>query len=81
ALAQQLDVPPETLRRHLRALQRRGFARPGPDGWTTATPLRTTTTLALPILGLLAALGYVPAAMFNVRRALFSRITRKRKVR
>lgn len=54
---------------------------PGPDGWTSATPFRATTTLALPILGLLAALGYVPAAMFNVRRALFSRVARKRKAK
>ncbi len=53
----------------------------GPDGWTHAAPFRETTTLVLPVLGLLAALGYVPAAMFNVRRALFSRVARKRKGR
>ncbi len=50
---------------------------PDKDGWTEAAPFRETTTLALPILGLLAALGYVPAALFNVRRALFSRVRRK----
>lgn len=52
-----------------------------PDGWTTAAPFRETTTLLLPLLGLLAALGYVPAAWFNVRRALFSRVARKKKGR
>ncbi len=52
---------------------------PGPQGWTEAAPLRATTTLVLPVLGLLAALGYLPAAWFNVRRALFSRVARKRK--
>ncbi|MES2639004.1 MAG: vWA domain-containing protein [Myxococcota bacterium] len=53
----------------------------GPDGWTRAAPFRETTTLLLPLLGLLAALGYVPAAWFNVRRALFSRVARRRKPR
>lgn len=51
----------------------------GPDGWAKASPFRATTTLVLPIVGLLAAVSYLPAAMFNVRRALFSRVSRKRK--
>ena len=52
---------------------------PDKDGWTTAAPFRATTTLVLPILGLVAAMTYIPAALFNVRRALFSRVARKRK--
>ncbi|MDP2312164.1 MAG: vWA domain-containing protein [Pseudomonadota bacterium] len=52
---------------------------PGPDGWARAAPFRETTTVLLPLLGLIAALGYVPAAWFNVRRALFSRVARRRK--
>lgn len=54
---------------------------PNADGWTRAAPFRETTTLLLPLLGLLAALGYVPAAWFNVRRALFSRVARRKKPR
>jgi hypothetical protein len=54
---------------------------PGPDGWTSAAPFRQTTTLVLPVLGLLASLTYFPAALFNVRRALFSRVARKRRAK
>jgi hypothetical protein len=49
--------------------------------WAHAVPFGVTTTLVLPVLGLLVAMGYVPAAVFNVRRALFSRVARKRRTR
>jgi len=53
----------------------------GPDGWVHASSFRETTTVLLPVLGLLVALGYLPAAWFNVRRALFSRVARRKKGR
>jgi hypothetical protein len=49
----------------------------GDDGWATTPRFARTTTLLFPLLGLMAAAGYVPAALFNVRRALFSRVTRR----
>lgn len=49
------------------------------EGWASASSYLNTTTLVFPILGALAALGYLPAALFNVRRALFSRVARKRR--
>lgn len=60
-----LDAPP-------------GTPIPGdPDGWTLPSPYTRTATLLFPILGALAALGYLPAALFNIRRALFSRVVKK----
>lgn len=47
------------------------------EGWTVPTSYTVTTTLVLPILGALAAIGYLPAALFNVRRALFSRVVKR----
>lgn len=49
------------------------------EGWTLPTPFSRTTTVVFPVLGALAALGYLPAALFNVRRALFSRVATKPK--
>jgi hypothetical protein len=51
------------------------------DGWAHRSTYRQTLTLLLPLLGLFAASGYFPAAWFNVRRALFSRVARKKKKR
>ncbi|MFZ5480780.1 MAG: hypothetical protein ACOZNI_28730 [Myxococcota bacterium] len=59
-----LDAPPAEL---------------GEDGWATTPRFARTTTLVFPVLGLIAAVGYLPAALFNVRRALFSRVTRRAK--
>jgi hypothetical protein len=49
------------------------------DGWAHPSPFRLSFGLVLPILGALATLAYLPAARFNVARALFSRVARKRK--
>lgn len=48
------------------------------EGWAAPAAYTRTTTLVFPVLGMLAAIGYLPAALFNVRRALFSRVARRR---
>ena len=49
------------------------------DGWAHPSPFRLSFGLVLPLLGALATISYLPAARFNVARALFSRVARKRK--
>ncbi len=44
---------------------------PGEDGWPTPAPFRTSLVVVVVILSALIVWNYVPAAMFNVRRALF----------
>lgn len=46
-------------------------------GWAQPVSWWTTTTVALPLIGALLALGYLPAAFVNVKRALRGRLTRK----
>jgi hypothetical protein len=49
------------------------------DGWTQPDRFARTATLLFPALGLIAALGYLPAAWFNVRRAIGGRVGKRRK--
>jgi hypothetical protein len=50
----------------------------GKDGWARQNSLLATSTVILPVLGLLITLAYLPAAVFNVRRAMFSVISRRK---
>ena len=43
------------------------------DGWTTPQSYAHTMVVLTPIIGLLMALGYLGAAVFNTRRALSGR--------
>ena len=45
-------------------------------GWAQPVPWWTTTALLLPVVGALLALGYLPAAIVNVKRALMARFRR-----
>lgn len=47
---------------------------PWRDGWTEPAAYRSTAALVLPLLGLLIALSYLGAVLFNTRRALFGRL-------
>jgi len=49
----------------------------GEGGWTEPQTYRHTLVVLAPVIGLLIALGYLGAALFNTRRALFGR-TRQR---
>lgn len=51
----------------------------GPDGSVAPGSAAATASLVLPVLGALVALHYLPPALFNVRRALFSRVIRARR--
>jgi hypothetical protein len=59
-----LDAPPGTV---------------GPDGRVKPVSFAATAALVMPVLGSLVALHYLPPALFNVRRALFSRVIRARR--
>ena len=52
---------------------------PGPEGWTRAGSFFRTFSLLMPLLAFFAAMAYLPAAMFNVRRAMTSRVTRRKR--
>ena len=54
---------------------------PGADGWPAAAPFRATIVVLVTVLSLVAAWTYLPASVFNVRRALFGIVagTRRRK--
>ncbi len=45
----------------------------GEDGWTKSQSYLHTTVVVMPVLGLLVALSYVGAVVFNTRRVLFGR--------
>ncbi len=49
------------------------------EGWTERDAYARTTTVVFPLLGLLFALSYLPAAWFNVRRALAGRVVTRKK--
>ena len=51
---------------------------PGEDGWMVAGPYRATITVLLPLLGAIISLNYLPAAFFNVRRAIFGLVSAPR---
>lgn len=44
---------------------------PGEEGWPVPSPFRTSLVVVMVILSALIVWNYVPAAIFNVRRALF----------
>ncbi len=52
---------------------------PGDDGWVKPGPFRGTIAAVMPIFAALVALAYLPAAMFNVRRALFGLVAGPRR--
>lgn len=47
--------------------------------WVKAAPFRRTMVFMLPTLGFLVVLGYLPSALFNLKRVFFSRVRRKGK--
>jgi hypothetical protein len=49
------------------------------DGWAFPNHFTRTTTLVFPLLGAITAMTYLPAALFNVRRMLGSRVARRRR--
>lgn len=51
----------------------------GENNWVEPTPFTRTATFVLPVLAIIIALNYLPAAFFNVRRALFSRVARRKR--
>ncbi|MSQ01558.1 MAG: VWA domain-containing protein [Myxococcales bacterium] len=48
----------------------------GADGWPAPAPFRATIVVLVAVLSLVAAWTYLPAAVFNVRRALFGIVAR-----
>jgi hypothetical protein len=46
----------------------------GEDGWTRRAPLGSTAAFLLPLLGVLVALAYLPAALVNAARHLRGRV-------
>lgn len=53
--------------------------RPDDKGVTRPPDFGQSLALVMPALALFATLGYLPSAWFNVKRALFSRIVRRKK--
>lgn len=57
-------------------------APPGPtdaEGWARPPSFTSSLKLVLPTIALFAAFGYLPSAWFNLKRALFARVVRRRK--
>lgn len=52
---------------------------PGDDGWVVPGPFRATITVLMPLLGAIISLNYLPAAFFNVRRAIFGLVSAPRR--
>jgi len=48
----------------------------GDDGWVLPGPFRATIAAVMPIFAALIVAAYLPAALFNVRRALFGLVGR-----
>jgi hypothetical protein len=51
----------------------------GEDGWPRAAPFRASLVVVMSILSLLVAWNYLPAAVFNVRRALFGLLAARKR--
>ena len=51
----------------------------GVDGWLASAPFRATVVVLVAILSLVAAWTYLPASVFNVRRALFGIVAGSRR--
>ncbi len=49
------------------------------DGWARPPVFRASLGLVMPALALFVTLGYLPSAWFNVKRALFGRMVRRRR--
>jgi hypothetical protein len=52
---------------------------PAADGWPRAQPYRASLVVVMSILSVLVALNYLPAAFFNVRRALFGLLSARKR--
>ncbi len=49
------------------------------QGWPQAAPFRASLVVLMSILSVLVAWNYVPAALFNVRRAIFGLVSARRR--
>lgn len=49
------------------------------DGWPAAAPFRSSLVVLMSILSLLVVWNYLPAALFNVRRALFGLVSNRKR--
>lgn len=51
----------------------------GADGWARPPSFRATLGLVMPAVALLVTFSYLPSAWFNIKRALFGRMVRRRR--